>query len=193
MPAIIAVISTVFAACDHSVGTDAKDAPNTETETKDEDRYDKEYCMVMTSEQDKKDFAEFKKQKAKAEKWERRAEDLNEVFNLLVNRSFAKYKDLDPSKLSTEEQTKIQEEMQTAQETLVKTYGKEFIEKATKIHDGFNKECPLVNSQQILQMDQMKLQIESMLKSYGETVPEPTETDNEAAGSRPSILSAPAK
>ncbi len=105
-----------------------------------------------------------------AESWYAQAEKAFGDFQGKIEQAFAKYKNLDPSKMSMQEQMKAQEEMQKIQETLVTgPDAKKFVETMNAIEAGLAKQCPDVNTQenqQYMQANQMKMQIESMMKQY---------------------------
>lgn len=161
-----AAAAVVFALPACSKSEDSKSDSDAKESKLSSDVITEEFCFVPSDADEKKEAAEFEKQKELSEKWEARAENVLDYFNRKVTKAMMPYRDLDPANLSAEEQQKISQEIQQAQTNLVNTYGSAIVEKAGKIEEGFKKECPLMQpGEKLSQLLQISNSLKTMLQS----------------------------
>lgn len=77
-----------------------------------------------------------------AESWDKQAEAAIHEFQAAVDQAMAKYRNLDPAKMSMEEQMKISQEIQDVKKKVILEDGAVFVKKMNIIKDGLEKQCP---------------------------------------------------
>lgn len=154
-----------FASCSKE---ESEDKNKEEEKVETSEYITEEYCYIPSTKEEKEETKEYAKQKKLAEKWEARAENLMDYFNMKVAKIYKPFKNLDYTKMGMDDQMKVQKQMEEAQKNLVNTVGPVFVKKMKKIEDGFNKECPDYSGSPEFQnaLNMMK-QIESMLTTMG--------------------------
>ena len=113
---ILACAIAVFTlpACSSSDKNDDSDSKKSEKEELSSDVITEEYCFVPKTEDEIKEAKEIQRQKKLEEKWVARAENVLDFFNIKANKIMAPYRKLDFDNISTQEQTRISQEIQDA-------------------------------------------------------------------------------
>ena len=171
---ILACAIAVFTlpACSSSDKNDDSDSKKSEKEELSSDVITEEYCFVPKTEDEIKEAKEIQRQKKLEEKWVARAENVLDFFNIKANKIMAPYRKLDFDNISTQEQTRISQEIQDAQQSFIKNYGTKLVEKANKIKEGYEKDCPdLTPDEKLSQLFQLSAGLEAQLKTMGSEVP----------------------
>lgn len=167
-----AIAAFTLPACSSSDKNDDSDSKKSEKEELSSDVITEEYCFVPKTEDEIKEAKEIQRQKKLEEKWVARAENVIDYFEIKANKVMAPYKNLDYSKLSTEEQNRISQEIQDIQQSFIKNYGAKLVEKANKIKEGYEKDCPDISpNEKIAQLFQLSAGMEAQLKMMDTEVP----------------------
>lgn len=140
-----------------------KDGDTNKTEkdsiSSDDDIITEEYCFVPKTEND------IQQQKKLEGKWVARAENVLNYFETMANKVMEPYKNLELGEMSMEEQMKISQEIQDAQQSFIKNIGRKFVEKAKKIKEGYENECPdLTPDEKLKQLFTISEALEAQLK-----------------------------
>lgn len=161
-----AIAAFTLPACSSSDKEDESDSKKAEKEELSSGVITEEYCFVPKTEDEIKEAKEIQRQKKLEEKWVARAENVLDYFNIKANKVLAPYRKLDFGSLPMQEQTRIAQEIQDAQNSLIKTIGPKFVEKAKKIQEGYEKDCPdIAPDEKLTQLFQILSQMESQLKA----------------------------
>lgn len=167
-----AIATLTLPACSSSDKEDESDSKKAENEEFSSDVITEEYCFVPKTEDEIKEAKEIQRQKKLEEKWVARAENVLDYFEIKANKVMAPYKNLELGKMSMEEQKRISQEIQDAQQSFIKNYGTKLVEKANKIKEGYEKDCPdIVPDEKLTQLFQILAGLESQLKTMGTEVP----------------------
>ena len=82
------------------------------------------------------------------------------------------YKNLEFGNMSMQEQKRISQEIQDIQQSFIKNYGAKLVEKANKIKEGYEKDCPdLAPDEKLAQLFQTLVSLEAQLKMMDTEVP----------------------
>lgn len=154
-----AIAAFTLPACSSSDKNDDSDSKKSEKEELSSDVITEEYCFVPKTEND------IQQQKKLEGKWVARAENVLNYFETMANKVTEPYKNLELDEMSMEEQMKISQEIQDAQLSFIKNIGRKFVEKAKKIKEGYENECPdLTPDEKLKQLFTMSDALEAQLK-----------------------------
>lgn len=161
-----AIAAFTLPACSSSDKEDESDSKKAENEEFSSGVITEEYCFVPKTEDEIKEAKEIQRQKKLEEKWVARAENVLDYFNIKANKVMAPYKNLEFDNMSMQEQKRISQEILDIQQSFIKNYGAKLVEKANKIKEGYEKDCPdIAPDEKLTQLFQILTQMESQLKA----------------------------
>ena len=137
-----AIAAFTLPACSSSDKDEDSESKKSEKEELSSDVITEEYCFVPKTEDEIKEAKEIQRQKKLEEKWVARAENVLDYFEIKANKVMAPYKNLEFGNMSMQEQKRISQEIQDIQQSFIKNYGAKLVEKANKIKEGYEKDCP---------------------------------------------------
>lgn len=167
-----AVAAFTLPACSSSDKDEDSESKKSEKEELSSDVITEEYCFVPKTEDEIKEAKEIQRQKKLEEKWVARAENVIDYFERKANKIMAPYKNLEFGNMSMQEQKRISQEIQDIQQSFIKNYGTKLVEKANKIKEGYEKDCPdLSPNEKLAQLLQLSAGLEAQLKMMDTEAP----------------------
>ena len=167
-----AIAAFTLPACSSSDKDEDSESKKSEKEELSSDVITEEYCFVPKTEDEIKEAKEIQRQKKLEEKWVARAENVLDYFEIKANKVMAPYNNLEFGNMSMQEQKRISQEIQDIQQSFIKNYGAKLVEKANKIKEGYEKDCPdLAPDEKLAQLFQTLVSLEAQLKMMDTEVP----------------------
>lgn len=101
-----------------------------------------------------------------AESWFKQVEAAQDEFDVALSEAQKPFRNIDFQTMDMASQMKAQQDLKEAQDNLIKTAGRTFVNKMTVIDSAFQKQCPdVMPTQEMQQALQMKAQFEALLKA----------------------------